>query len=86
MPPQSVEAFLTGWYGPPDQAASQVQATGHTAAQPLIDWFAATGRWTRRIACQNTMVPPNDVTAEDGKAIFWIENQAVRVWGLRPRR
>lgn len=83
MPTPSVEEFLTRWYGPPDQAATEVR-TGHHAAQPLIDWFATTTQWTQRVACQNTMVPPEDVTIEDGKAIFWIENQAVWVWGYDP--
>lgn len=83
LPPPSVEEFLTYWYGPPDGAEP---AAAPPADEPgaLRDWFATVSRWSRPVTFQNEMLRPEERWTEDGKTVFWVENQGVWLWAYEP--
>jgi hypothetical protein len=46
----------------------------------LHDWFATISRWSRPVTFQNEVLHAADRWTEDGKTVFWVENQGVWLW------
>ena len=76
----SLERFLVRWYGPPDQAAARPPNGPIAVPCPLQDYYELTSRWSRPLAVQNHLLGPDEVQVQDGKLVFWVENQGVWVW------
>jgi hypothetical protein len=75
----SVERFLTRWYGPPDRPSSSSAAEPGLPG-PLRRWFETTSRWSRPVATQNHVLARP--TPADGMRVFWLENQAAWQWAI----
>jgi len=76
----SVERFLVRWYGPPDREAGPVPNGSIEVPRPLLDWYELKSRWSVPLVVQNRLLGPDEVHVEDGKLIFWVENQGVWLW------
>ncbi len=54
----------------------------------IVDGVPASLRWLHReelaIASQNQWVPEGELAAEDGRLVFYVENQGVCVWATAP--
>ncbi|MGH3763053.1 hypothetical protein [Actinophytocola sp.] len=76
----SLERFLSRWYGPADRqpAATAVDGT----PRPLRDWFELTARWSAPVVTQNHVL--SQPWIDDGKLVFWEENQGVWLWATAP--
>lgn len=77
-----LDRFLTRWYGQPDRGAAPAVQTGHRMPRPLCEWFQVVSRWSRPIAVQNRVLGVDEVWVEDGRLVFWVENQGVWLWGV----
>src|SRR5579871_125543 len=70
------------WHGPvgPGDAIPDVQLEGLALPLPLQWWYRWAGRRTAVFSSQNRLLAPHELeAAEDGKAIFYVENQGVYV-------
>jgi hypothetical protein len=74
----SLERFLSRWYGPPERPPVAVATDGNGVPGPLRDWFELTSRWSTPVTAQNRVLRQPRI--EDGKLVFWVENQGVWVW------
>jgi hypothetical protein len=76
----SLNRFLTRWYGNPDRPIS----TDHRAAikmpPPLRVWHEVTSQWSSNVATFNQPLNPHELEIEDGKLLFWVENQGCWTW------
>ena len=43
-----------------------------------------TSRWSRPVASQNRVLDADSARVEDGKLVFWVENQGVWLWAVDP--
>ncbi|GAB3870959.1 hypothetical protein GCM10029964_006410 [Kibdelosporangium lantanae] len=76
----SLDRFLTRWYGPADrEPAGAVPCSGPRA---LTDWFATVPRWSAFHPTQNHVQA--DPRPDRGKRVVWVENQAVWLWAVDP--
>ncbi len=54
----------------------------------IVDGAPASLRWLHReelaVASQNQWVSPDELAAEDGRLVFYVENQGVCVWATAP--
>lgn len=78
----SLERFLSHWYGPPDRKPVAAAVDGNGVPGPLRDWFELTSRWSTPVATQNRVL--SQPWVEDGKLVFWVENQGVWLWATAP--
>jgi hypothetical protein len=76
----SLERFLVRWYGPPDQPAVPPPTGSMAVPRPLRDYHELTSRWSGPVAVQNHLLGPDEVQVQDGKLVFWVENQSVWLW------
>jgi hypothetical protein len=76
----SLERFLTRWYGPADREAFEaVPCSGPT---PLVRWFSTVPRWSAFHPTQNhVQAKPG---TDRGKLLVWVENQRVWLWAVDP--
>lgn len=74
----SLEQFLTRWYGPADREAAVTAVDGDAVPRPLRDWFALTARWSTPVSTQHHVL--SQPWIEDGRLVFWVENQGVWLW------
>ncbi len=72
----SLERFLTRWYGPPDRQRVTVEVDG--VPGPLRDWFELTSCWSTPVTAQSRVL--SQPRQENGKLVFWVENQGVWLW------
>lgn len=79
----SVAQFLATWYGPADRP-STVPAGAEALPPPLQAWYAAAGSYTRPVTFHNTVLAPDEVEEDDGKLVFWLEQQGVYEWATDP--
>jgi hypothetical protein len=77
-----LEAFLTWWYGPPDRPAGPVARS--EVPPPLSEWSAVTAAWSRPTRRQNQLLADGSDGLEDGRLVFWVENQGVWLWACDP--
>jgi hypothetical protein len=82
--PDSLERFLVGWYGEPDRSPGSLFAGVESVPPPLRRWFETTAAWSKLLTSQNVMLAPKRMWTEDGKRVFWVENQRVWLWGIDP--
>jgi hypothetical protein len=80
----SLERFLTGWYGQPNREAGVVAADEVEVPRPLGAWYELASRWSMPLTGQNQLLGPDDVYVDDGKLVFWVENQGVWLWAADP--
>jgi len=80
--PKSLERFLIRWYGPPDNDYAPV-AIRQPLPDPLREWFETVSRWSRGVSVQNRIVAPYPDEEDPAVQVFWVENQAVWLWGYR---
>lgn len=81
--PDSLERFLTRWYGQPDRVGMRPEmVTGVPSA--LRRWFVLKSRWSMQIEVQNRVLPPDEIWNDQGKRVFWVENQAVYLSAYDP--
>ncbi|WP_157437857.1 hypothetical protein [Actinoplanes subtropicus] len=79
-----LDRFLTWWYGQPDCEDPTPMGSGHRTPRPLGEWFEVTSRWSRPVARQNRVLDAESAWTEDGKLVFWVENQGVWLWAVDP--
>ena len=77
--PDSLERFLTRWYGPPDGEPVPASAA---LPRPLREWFEVTSRWSTPLTTQNRV--EREPWTDSGKLVFWVENQGVWLWATTP--
>ncbi|WP_143047164.1 hypothetical protein [Amycolatopsis xylanica] len=77
--PDSLERFLSRWHGPADRERAVVE---HDLPRPLREWFELTSCWTALDDTQNVVLKTPRL--EDGKLVFWLENQGVWAWAVDP--
>ena len=80
--PDSLRRFLSRWYGPPDRPHATV-VVDLGLPQPLRDWHETTSRWSRPLTSMNRIVQPYPDDYEPSVNVFWVENQAVWLWGYQ---
>lgn len=78
--PDSLERFLVGWHGEPD--LKPVSLEEEDVPPPLRQWFELTSRWSKPLTSQNRVLRPERTWVEDGKRVFWVENQGVWLWAM----
>jgi hypothetical protein len=66
--------------GPPDREAAPVPSGHIEVPRPLREWYELASRWSVPLVVQNHLLGPDEVYLQDGKLVFWLENQAVWVW------
>lgn len=71
--------FLREWYGPPSHEPVPDSAHGPRA---LCDWWAYEDAWPIPLTRQNRVLAPMDVYRDDGRSVFYVENQAVWLWAF----
>lgn len=81
----SLERFLVHWHGPPhlDEAPNLAEGSADIP-QPLRDWYQLTARWRAPVTVQNRILLPAQLYLDDGKLVFWVENQRVWLWAVDP--
>ncbi|MER5429652.1 hypothetical protein [Streptomyces sp. NPDC002588] len=80
---QGLLRFLRRWYGAP--AVPNVRL-GESPGVPreLVEWHEISARWGGLIASHNYAIPLPELSTEDGKIPFWVENQGTWVWAFDP--
>jgi hypothetical protein len=76
--PDSLERFVTRWYGPADRSSGVPVGVGGDAPRPLREWFELASRWSTPITVQNRVLSSPRVDA--GKVVFLVESQGVWLW------
>jgi hypothetical protein len=76
----SLERFLTRWYGPPDRPPAPVHDAAVSMPSALRHWYEVTGRWSVPVVHHNLLLPPGELEMLDGKLLFWVENQGCWEW------
>ncbi len=82
----SLPRFLERWYGSPSGGhdPASVLASGRLPT-PLLRWYDLRAMWSLPWRRHNEMIPADDLELDDGMFVFWVENQAVTLWGYPPR-
>ena len=75
-----LHGFLVGWYGPPPHSQGGPEPEDDRLPQPLASWHRMAGLWGRPLARQNHVRTVNELTREDNKVVFYVENQGVWLW------
>ncbi|WP_369185834.1 hypothetical protein [Streptomyces sp. Y1] len=76
---ESLNRFLTRWYGSPDLPISTNEESA-LMPPPLRLWHETTSRWSAPTVTFNHPLGPNELEIEDGKLVFWVENQGCWTW------
>lgn len=79
-----LDDFLTRWYGKPDREARPVREADQRLPRPLQECFEVMTRWSRPLTVQNRLLDADQMWVDDGKQVFWVENQGVWLWGIDP--
>ncbi|WP_158715207.1 hypothetical protein [Kitasatospora phosalacinea] len=80
----SLIRFLTRWYGEPDLPAAVDLSVVNEMPIPLRTWHEITSRWSAGVTSFNYPVGPHELELEDGKLVFWVENQGCWTWATSP--
>ncbi len=70
--------FLEAWYGPPPNPIVDHPGDGPDA---LRRWWAWEEAWGRKLTHQNSVLAHGELFEDRGQTVFYVENQAVVVWG-----
>jgi hypothetical protein len=83
MDHEGLTRFLHNWYGPAPSPHADVDDSA--AAPPeLVEWHKIAARWNSLLTPHNYAIPLPELTEEDGKIFFWVENQGVWEWAFDP--
>jgi hypothetical protein len=77
----SLARFIDRWYGPANTPAV-VSTASIRLPSVLRGWHERLLERSVPLVRFNELVPLDDIDDEDGMAVFWVENQAVMVWGF----
>lgn len=77
--PDDLRGFLTAWYGPPDRTGVRPPEM-RGGPRALRRWFELAAQWRTPIAEQNQILRPDETWDDQGKRVFWVENQGVWLW------
>jgi hypothetical protein len=66
-----------------DEVTSAEQRLGFRLPGLLREFYLLAGKRTDLNHAQDQLVHPNDLQIEDEKLVFYVENQAVCIWGVR---
>ncbi|KAK1183179.1 hypothetical protein B7755_036640 [Streptomyces sp. NBS 14/10] len=80
---QGLLRFLRRWYGAPKTPNVRLQESPE-APRELVEWHQVSAQWSGVITSHNYAIPLPELTAEDGKIPFWIENQGTWLWAFDP--
>lgn len=75
--------FLRRWYGAPKSPNVRLGESPE-APRELVDWHEISAQWNGEITSHNYAIPLSELTMEDGKIPFWVENQGTWVWAFDP--
>jgi hypothetical protein len=82
--PDVVKQFLVHWHGErqPLYGIPAVQLEGIAMPSPLRDFYEFAGRWPGLVVENGPILflDPAQLTQEEGKAVFCVENQGVYLW------
>ncbi|WP_399895913.1 hypothetical protein ACGH7X_40335 [Streptomyces sp. BBFR51] len=76
---ESLGRFLTRWYGDPDLPIS-VNPDAVKMPPPLRFWHEIASQWSTPVTTLNHPLGPSELEIEDGKLVFWVENQGCWTW------
>ncbi|WP_159056170.1 hypothetical protein [Streptomyces scabiei] len=79
----SLLRFLHKWYGAPTSPDERLEKTRDLPGE-LVEWHEISMRWNDVITAHNYAVPLPELSVEDGKIPFWIENQGTWIWAFDP--
>jgi hypothetical protein len=83
MANQNLSRFLRTWYGPAKSPNAILTPSPHMPRE-LAEWHKMSTQWGGIIASHNLAVPLDDLTTEEEKITFWVENQGNWMWGFDP--
>jgi hypothetical protein len=75
----ALRSFVERWYG---AEAETNEATSLEIPPPLRELHRLAS--TRKLFGQNRLVPAKELVVEDGKMVFYVENQGVCLWAIDP--
>jgi hypothetical protein len=78
---ESLTRFLIRWHGEPDLPAAALPDHPEIPP-PLRRWHQLASRWSSPIVDFNRPLPLDALELEDGKLVFWEENQGNWIWGI----
>lgn len=80
----SLEVFLTRWYGEPDllDRVVDVEAYKLRVPKPLVDWLSLASRWSHDIVSLSGPVDPPELVIDGGKVVFWMADQGECEWAF----
>ncbi|MZD09702.1 hypothetical protein GTW43_32165 [Streptomyces sp. SID5785] len=76
---ESLSRFLTRWYGDPDRPISANLGAAKMPL-PLRAWHEIASQWSTPVTTLNHPLDPSELEIEDGKLVFWVENQGCWTW------
>ncbi|MFG1960711.1 hypothetical protein [Nonomuraea sp. NPDC049028] len=80
---QGLMQFLSSWYGSATFPNSSLREAS-AAPRELVEWHDISARWHGAITSHNYPIPVSELTPEDGKVPFWVENQGTWAWAFDP--
>ncbi|NRQ30227.1 hypothetical protein HII36_00005 [Nonomuraea sp. NN258] len=82
--PMSIDLFrfFVDWTGPPDANPSPLGASHRWLPEPLKQWFELTSQWSEPFMRLKRMRRPEEIEAEDGKAIFMEDPTGDWLWAF----
>ena len=77
----ALRSFVTAWHG---ASSERPIAIDPTFPAPLREFHSlVSGR--PRVLVQNSLIEPSELVVEDGRVLFYIENQGVCLWSTEPQ-
>jgi hypothetical protein len=78
----TLRRFVETWHGPPTHGTDRVEVDA--LPPPLAELAAIAVAWPSAIV-QNELVLDPEPMANDGRRLFYVENQGVYLWAIDPR-
>jgi hypothetical protein len=83
-PPGTAVEFLRKWHGGESPASARAdQDIPLFVPRPLREFYVAVQNWPDAVV-QNRLLDPTELRLEDGRLLFYVENQAVYLWATSP--
>ncbi|MFI9719700.1 hypothetical protein ACIHFE_08585 [Streptomyces sp. NPDC052396] len=80
---QGLLRFLRRWYGAPTSPNTRLEKSPEIPRE-LVEWHEFSSQWNGAITSHNYAIPLSELTIEDEKVPFWVENQGTRLWAFDP--
>jgi hypothetical protein len=83
--PETWKRFLVEWHGPrrPEYGLAADETKRRPMPMPLREFHEFAGNWPG-VTVQNRVLAPSEMREEDGKLVFYVENQGVDIWATAP--